>query len=128
MKIVTSLFGILTGATLITETAQAEFKLLSFLRGEAIEPPVQRVAFVGCATVREVQGTAERLCGIDCWSAVKPGMELKPGDVIRAGTGTVVLKIERSDSYVKINSNTVLRLVPEEVPASASRALASSAR
>src|SRR5688572_24660270 len=83
---------------------------LDILRGEPVEP--QRVAFIGAARVQGVSGTVERLSGIDQWTAVENGEELKPGDMIRTTTGTAIVQMTESGSFVKVTQNTVLRLVP----------------
>ncbi|HEX7859018.1 MAG TPA: hypothetical protein VF773_01685 [Verrucomicrobiae bacterium] len=85
---------------------------LDILRGEPVEP--QRVAFIGAARVQEVSGTVERLSGIDRWTAVENGEVLKPGDMIRTTTGTAIVRMTESGSFVKVTPNTVLRLVPAQ--------------
>lgn len=116
--------GVLSAAAILAAPARGEMKFISILRGEPKVPSYQRVAFAGKATVREVRGTAERLCGIDCWAPIQAGAHLQPGDVIRAASGTVVLKMERSESFVRINANTILRLVPANEPMVTGTALA----
>lgn len=88
------------------------------------EPRCQRVAFIGCGVIKQVEGKVERLCGIDCWSPVKTGTELKCGDVIRTGDGTVVLKMEETHSFIKVTPNTVFRLLPSPEPDSTATSLA----
>ena len=83
---------------------------LDILRGEPVEP--QRVAFIGAARVQEVSGTVARLSGIDQWTAVQNGEELQPGDMIRTTSGTAIVQMTESGSFVKVPPNTVLRLVP----------------
>jgi hypothetical protein len=113
MKKVSSVIGILTLATLALQPVRAEWKLISFMRGEPESaPPKQRVAFVGSATVKTVEGKAERLCGIDCWTPLSAGCQLKTGDIIQTGKGSVVLKMDESQSFVKVTPNTILRLIP----------------
>jgi hypothetical protein len=113
MKRVSSVIVIFTLATLAVAPARAEWKLISFMRGEpGSAPPKQRVAFVGSAAVKTVEGNAERLCGIDCWTPLSAGYQLKTGDIIQTGKGSVVLKMDESQSFVKVTPNTVLRLIP----------------
>jgi hypothetical protein len=87
---------------------------IDLLRGEEAAPErsFQRVAFVGPARVKEVQGEAERLVGIDAWKRLEKGAELAPGDVVRTRNGTVVLRMSESGSFVKVTPRTILRLVP----------------
>jgi hypothetical protein len=113
MKKVSSVIGILSLATLALAPVRAEWKLISFMRGEpASAPPKQRVAFVGSAVVKAVDGKAERLCGIDSWTPLSSGYQLKTGDIIQTGEGSVVLKMNESQSFVRVTPNTVLRLIP----------------
>jgi hypothetical protein len=95
-------------------TAQAGF--LDLLRGEpsATEPSFQRVAFVGSALVKEVEGQADVLAGIDTWKSLKKGAELKPGDLVRTRKGTVLLRMKESGSFVKVTPQTMLRLMELE--------------
>jgi hypothetical protein len=86
--------------------------VLDILRGEPAEP--QRVAFVGSAEVKSVQGEVMRLTGIDRWSKLPSGATLLPGDVVRAQEGGAVLQMKESLSFVKITPNTIVRLVPIE--------------
>ena len=89
--------------------------LIDVLRSEGApraSSSFQRVAFVGSARVKEVQGEAERLVGIDVWRTLEKGTELAPGDLIRTRSGTVVVKMHESGSYVKVTPHTILRLVP----------------
>jgi hypothetical protein len=93
----------------------AQAGLIDLLRGDSAAPTdYQRVAFVGSATVREVSGQAERLVGIDRWKPITAGAKLAPGDVLRTGNGTVVLRMSTSGSFVKVTPQTLLRLVPLE--------------
>jgi hypothetical protein len=94
--------------------SSAEWSFITMLRGEPQEPSYERVAFIGSATVRQVEGAAELLCGIDRWKPVTPGTRIRPGDVLRTSTGSIVLKMERTDSFVRVAENTVFRLVPEQ--------------
>lgn len=88
--------------------------ILDLMRGEPAKPELQRVAFVGSAQVKLVDGSAQRLAGVDRWKALETGAQLKPGDVIRTENGTVVLRMSESQSFVKVTPNTVLRLVEIE--------------
>jgi hypothetical protein len=93
--------------------------IISILRGDGAEqeqpaPVYQRVAFVGSAEVRAIEGKAVRLAGIDRWSPLRPGTVLSPGDIIRSDNGTVTLRMKESQSFVKVSPRTVLRLVPLE--------------
>lgn len=86
---------------------------MDLLRGDPASNTVvaQRVAFVGTATVKEVQGRAEKLVGIDSWEQLRKGVELAPGDIIRTQEGTVMLHMVQSGSFVKMTPHTVLRLL-----------------
>ncbi|MGZ8899724.1 MAG: hypothetical protein ACXW3Z_06480 [Limisphaerales bacterium] len=88
--------------------------ILDLMRGEPAQPEAQRVAFVGSANVRQVNGLAERLSGVDRWKKLEIGAQLHPGDVIRTKSGSVVLCMSESHSFVKVTPNTILRLVQIE--------------
>src|SRR5262245_17921412 len=115
MKRATSLIGLVSLATMALVSARAEWRLLTLMRGEP-ETAVfrQRVAFVGSAVVKTVDGNAERLCGIDRWTPLPPGTHLQTGDIVRTGKGVVILKMNESESFVKVTPNTILRLIPLE--------------
>ena len=87
---------------------------LDLLRGESSprRASFQKVAFVGSARVKEVQGQAEWLMGVDVWKPLEKGVELAPGDMIRTRQGAIVLRMHESGSFVKVTANTLLRLVP----------------
>jgi hypothetical protein len=72
---------------------------------------LQRVAFVGAANVKEVQGDVQRLAGVEHWTALKKGDELQPGDLLRTASGSAVLAMLESRSFVKVTPNTLCRLV-----------------
>ena len=95
-------------------SVQAGF--LDVLRGEpdSTTPSFQRVAFIGSARVKEVQGQAERLVGIDSWKPLEKRAELMPGDLVRTHNGTVLLRMNESGSFVKVTPQTILRLVALE--------------
>ena len=113
MKRATSVIGILTLATFALAPVRAEWKLISFMRGDPGSAPAkQRVAFVGSAVVKTIEGNAERLCGIDCWTPLLAGYQLKSGDIIQTGKGSVALMMNESQSFVKVTPNTILRLIP----------------
>ena len=86
--------------------------IIDLLRGEDEPPDPQRVAFVGAATVRNIQGTAERLTGVERWVALREGDQLSPGDILRTGSGTAILCMRESESFVRLTPNTLCRLVP----------------
>jgi hypothetical protein len=88
--------------------------IIDTLRGEKPTPGYQRVAFVGSAEVKEVNGTAEKLSGVDRWSPLQKGVYLQPGDMIRTQGGTVLLRMVDSGSFIKVTPQTVLRLSPLE--------------
>src|SRR5689334_16161460 len=92
-------------------SARAEWALVKILRDEPLPAP-QRVAFIGSAEVKEVQGKAERLSGIDTWTPLRTDIRLGPGDMVRTQNGSVTIKMIDSRSFIKITPNTVLRLVP----------------
>lgn len=114
MKKVCSIIGLTSLSAFFVAQTHAEWSLISILRGEPAAPMSQRVAFVGSATVRQVTGQVERLSGIDSWSRLRNGEVIAPGDVIRTRQGNVVLKMARTDSFVRVADSTVLRLVPAE--------------
>lgn len=89
--------------------------MIDLLRGdEPTTQSFQRVAFVGSALVKAVDGSAERLVGIDQWKPLKPGIALTPGDLIRTRQGTVLLRMNESESFVRVSPNTILRLAEVE--------------
>ena len=100
--------------------APARAGLLDILRGPApaaepsAQPSYHRVAFVGPALVKEVHGQAELLSGIDRWLPLSAGARLEPGDIVRTGDGTVVLRMASSGSFVKMTPRTILRLAEFE--------------
>lgn len=105
----------LTAALICMITPQiSSAGLLDLMRGEPAPPEPQRVAFVGSANVQQVSGAAERLAGVDHWKKLHHGAQLQPGDLIRTGSGTVLLRMTESGSFVKVTPNTVLRLVEIE--------------
>jgi hypothetical protein len=114
MKRITFLVALFT-VTFFSVSTQAEWAFIKVLRGDPQDSvPLQRVAFVGTATVKGVQGKAERLSGIDSWSPVKKGATLKPGDLVRVLNGSLVLKMTESESFVKVTPNTLLHLLSYE--------------
>ena len=91
--------------------------LIDILRGggENVPPPnAQRVALVGSAEVKEVDGQVERLAGFEVWKRLTPGTRLQPGDLLRTREGSAILKMESSGSLVKVHPATILRLSPLE--------------
>ncbi len=93
--------------------------VLDILRGDIQMPAApseryQRVAFVGPARVKEVQGQVERLAGIDRWTPLTAEADLKPGDLVRTRAGTAVLRMQESGSFVKLTPQTILRLADLE--------------
>jgi hypothetical protein len=75
----------------------------------------QRVAFVGEAKVRNVEGKTELLAGIERWVRLREGTRLRPGDVVRTGEGaSVLLQMVESGSLIRMTPRTVLRLTPLE--------------
>ena len=101
-------FGFLSTSTLVNAG------IIDLLRGDVNDQPPQRVAFVGAAQVKEVEGEVERLAGVERWTAVQTGDQLEPGDLLRTGSGSVVLCMRESESFVKVTGNTLCRLVPIE--------------
>jgi hypothetical protein len=93
---------------------QSSGGVIDLLKGEPPARAFQRVAFVGTAVVKQVDGAAERLVGIDRWKPLKAGEKLAPGDLVRTKEGSVVLRMAESGSFVKVTPNTMLRLVEIE--------------
>ncbi len=111
MKRTTFVIGIISIATLSLLPTRAG--LIAIMRGEPESlTPHQRVAFVGSATVKRVEGQVERLCGIDCWTPLFAETHLKTGDIVRSAKGSVVLQMDESQSFVKVAQDTILRLIP----------------
>lgn len=105
----------LLAAALFTTIPDSHAGIISILkRGNAGEekPVVQKVAFVGCAKVKAVEGNAEKLCGIEKWERIEAGSHVEPGDVIRTQQGEVLLEMCESSSLVKVIPTTVVRLIP----------------
>ena len=113
LKTNSTLLAVLGCLYSLTST-QAGF--LDVLRGEpdSTTPSFQRVAFIGSARVKEVEGRAERLVGVDSWTPLEKGAELVPGDLVRTHNGTVLLRMNESGSFVKVTPQTILRLVALE--------------
>lgn len=88
--------------------------IVDLLRGDsdAASAPLRRVAFVGSAEVKEVNGEAELLTGVGQWSPLRKGAKLAPGDIIRTGQGSAVLKMTESGSLVRVTPRVMLRLAP----------------
>lgn len=86
--------------------------ILALLKGE--QPDFQRVAFVGSAVVKEASGEAEQLAGINEWKPLANGTKLCPGDLVRTGQGSILLRMTESGSFVKVTPRTILRLAPLE--------------
>jgi hypothetical protein len=107
------LLTLLAAALPLLPTTSINGGMLDLLRGEPSRPRIsfQRVAFVGSARVKSVEGNAERLVGIDTWKPLEPGVQLAPGDLVRTRQGTIVLRMQESQSFIKVTPNTVLRLV-----------------
>jgi hypothetical protein len=102
---------------IISSLASARAGFFEILRGDpaaatsvAATPSYQKVAFVGSASVKEVQGQAERLESLDHWKPLQQGAKLAPGDILRTRNGTVVLRMAESGSFVKMTPHTILRL------------------
>jgi hypothetical protein len=108
----------LSAALVIASAIPARAGIIDLLRGnsraEEEAAVYQKVAFVGSAEVKVVEGRAMRLSGVDRWTPLQAGIEITPGDIIRSGEGFVILRMKESDSFVKITPHTVLRLVPME--------------
>jgi hypothetical protein len=106
----------LSAALVIASMIPTRAGIIDLLRGNSQpdqqEFSCQRVAFVGSADVKVVEGNAVRLSGIDRWTPLRAGSEIIPGDIIRSGEGFIILRMKESDSFVKVTPHTVLRLVP----------------
>src|SRR5262245_44661847 len=101
---------------LLTLQTGSEAGSLDMMRGPQQVPvkEYRRVAVIGAGEVKQIQGTVERLCGIDWWKPVAPGEKLEPGDLIRTGNGSVILKMRESESFVRITPKTMMRFVQFE--------------
>jgi hypothetical protein len=89
--------------------------LIALLKGEKPNesvPVFQRVGFIGCAEVKELTGRVEVLDGVEKWRPLETGAHLSEGQIIRTQNGQAVLQMCDSASLVKVNTNTVVRLVP----------------
>ena len=114
--------GLIAAVTIFLCATPAHGGIMDILRGEKAETgkvceceDFQRVAFIGPAEVKEVQGNVELLTGINKWSRLKEGKTLSPGDMLRTQPGAkAILKMKESGSLVRVTPRTVLRLVPLE--------------
>ena len=106
--------GALAACALLSSSALVNAGIIDLLRGEASEEALQRVAFVGAASVKEIEGEVQRLAGVERWIALRKGDKLNPGDMLRTGSGSAVLCMVESESFVKVTPNTLCRLVPIE--------------
>ena len=106
--------GMLAACAFLSNSAVVSAGIIDVLRGETDQTPFQRVAFVGAATVKEVQGEVQRLAGVEHWTALKKGDQLQPGDLLRTTSGSAVLSMLESESFVKVTPNTLCRLVALE--------------
>lgn len=98
--------------TLSLTTPSTNAGILSILKGsDEPERPPQRVAFVGSAQVKQCDGSALRLAGIDKWEPLKPGAILSPGDLVRSESGSVTLQMAETHSLVRLTPHTTLRLL-----------------
>ena len=108
--------ALLTVCAILSSNALVGAGIIDILRGQTAEATAsfQRVAFVGAATVQEVQGEVQRLAGVEHWTALKKGDHLQPGDLLRTTSGSAVLSMLESESFVKVTPNTLCRLVALE--------------
>lgn len=113
-KSLNAVLGTVALATFLASTATSNAGLIDLLKGEKAPSQVayQRVALVGSAQVKEVNGTAEILHGIEEWRPLQPSANLRPGDLVRTQEGMVVLKMRDSGSFIRLRPNTILRLSP----------------
>ena len=102
-----------TAFLLLCDGSTLNAGIVDLLRGEQTHAP-QRVAFVGAARVKQVDGEVQRLAGVERWIPLQKGETLNPGDIVRTSTGSAVLLMVESESFVKVTPNTVCRLVPLE--------------
>jgi hypothetical protein len=114
MKSSKARIGILAACAFLASSSVVSAGIIDILRGETGETPFQRVAFVGAASVKEVQGEVQRLAGVEHWVALKKGDQLQPGDLLRTTSGSAVLSMLESESFVKVTPNTLCRLVALE--------------
>jgi hypothetical protein len=96
---------------LLSNSSMSNAGLVDLLRGEQTPAP-QRVAFVGAARVQQVEGEVQRLAGVEQWIPLKSGDTLNPGDIVRTSSGSAILLMLESESFVKVTPNTFCRLVP----------------
>jgi hypothetical protein len=104
--------GTFTACLFLSSSPLLNAGLIDLLRGEPSEPALQRVAFVGTANVKEVQGEVLRLAGVERWVHLKNGDKLNPGDIVKTSSGCAVLSMVESESFVKVTPNTLCRIVP----------------
>ena len=110
---VKKIIGTIAACTFLSSTSLVNAGIIDLLRGEPGEQ-IQRVAFVGAARVKEVQGEVHRLAGVERWVALEEGDHLQPGDMLRTSSGSALLCMVESESYVKVTPHTLCRLVPVE--------------
>ena len=112
MKALTVRFSIVCLAISLAPGSQAG--LFDLLRGDDTETaqPTQRVALVGPAQVKEATGEVEVLDGIERWTPLQPGQQLAPGDIIRTGDGSAILKMAESGSLIRVHGKTTVRFSP----------------
>ena len=65
--------GTLTACAFLSSSALVNAGIIDLLRGEREEQTQQRVAFVGAASVKEIQGEVHRLTGVERLVALQNG-------------------------------------------------------
>jgi len=71
----------------------------------------KRVAFIGEAQVKKVEGSAQKELSSGQWAPLQPGDTLPTGSLFRTQADSrLILKMVKSDSYVSVAPNTVVRL------------------
>jgi hypothetical protein len=114
-----SISAAIAGMIILGTSVPSHSGIFKILKGESAKAceceSYQRVAFVGEAMVREVKGHVQVLAGVGEWTSLSAGQKLNPGDMVKTAPGGIaVLKMNDSGSFVRVTSQTILRLVPFE--------------
>ena len=74
-------------------------------RGHADESARKRAVLTAARLVRNN-------AGIERWTPLQPGQQLAPGDIIRTGDGSAILKMAESGSLIRVHGKTTVRFSP----------------